>query len=405
MSFLAPAWRNLWRNRRRTAITLAALALNTAVLIITNGLLQGFAAQMQYNLTQVYLGEVQAHAPGFLGDRALYQVLPGAEAALAAAPRLKAAVVPRVYGYGLANLGSKSAGVLFWGVEPGTSQDTFQMADRLQSGTWLAETPRHGVILGRRLAHSLKAKIGSEITVVVQAADGSLGNDIFTVVGILKGVNNAVDRSAAILHHRDFRELFVLPQGWHELALNSRGQVPLSVLAQNLQQLVPGAEVKTWEELLPGLADLFWVVNGVMLIIWGAFILAAGLGVLNTMLMATYERKHEFGLLLALGTPPWRLVRNVAGEAALLALVATTLGALVGTATSWYLKQVGLDTRWFAGEFSVAGLVYDPVWRAALTLPGVMVPVGLMFLVCILAALYPAVQAARLDPVKTLYHA
>jgi len=404
VSFWAPAWRNLWRNRRRTAITLAGLALNTAVLIITNGLLAGFAVQMHFNLTQMVMGEAQLHAPGYLGDRSLHQVIPGSEKVLAGASRLKVAAVPRVYGYGLANLGNKSAGVLFWGMKPDTERAAFQLAGRLHKGKFLSETPRKELVLGKQLAHSLQAGIGSEIAVMVQAADGSLGNDLFKVVGILQGVNEAMDRSAAILHEQDFRELFMLPQGWHEIALNTRGSMPLPVLAGSLARLSPQAEVKTWRELLPTLADLFQVVKVVMFIIWSAFVLAAGLGVLNTMLMATYERKHEFGLLKALGTPPWRLVRDVVAEASLLALVSTTLGALGGMAASWYLQSVGLDTRWFAGEFTLAGVVYDPIWRSSLTLSGVLTPMGIMFLVCVAAALYPAVQAARLDPAKTLYH-
>ena len=232
MSFWPVAWRNLWRNRRRTAITLAGLALNTAVLIITNGLLLGFAAQMHFNLTQMFLGDMQLHTPGYLGDRALYQVLPEAEPVLAAAPGLKIAAVPRVYGYGLANQGAKSAGVLFWGVEPDQEKASFQLAERLQEGKWLESNPRKGLILGRRLAHSLQAEIGTEITVVVQAADGSLGNDVFKVVGILQGVNDTVDRSAAIMHHQDFRELFHLPLGWHEIAINGNGEIPLPILAK-----------------------------------------------------------------------------------------------------------------------------------------------------------------------------
>jgi len=240
--------------------------------------------------------------------------------------------------------------------------------------------------------------------VVVQAADGSVGNDLFTVVGILQGVNETVDRSAALITLEDFRELFVLPRGYHEVAVNTRGRVPPPVLAATLARLAPQTDVKTWTELMPMFADLFRLLRGVLVLLWGAFVLAAGLGVANTMLMATYERQHEFGVLKALGTSPWGIVRDVLLEAVLLALAAAALGVLVGVGASWYLQQVGLDTRSLAGEFTLVGMVYDPIWRSSLTLAGVLWPVGLMGLISVLAAAYPAARSARLNPVETMHH-
>ena len=133
-------------------------------------------------------------------------------------------------------------------------------------------------------------------------------------------------------------------------------------------------------------------------------VLAAGLGVMNTMLMATFERIREFGLIKALGASPWRIVRDVATEALVLGMTATVIGAGIGLAASWYLQTYGLDTSSFAGSYTIAGVAFDPIWRAALSLKSVLMPVLAMWGICILASLYPAAIAARLDPIEALHH-
>jgi ABC-type lipoprotein release transport system permease subunit len=400
MSLIQISWRNLWRNRRRTAIAIAAISLNTMILITTYSLMEGLLGQTVRNATQLTTGEAQLHAPGYLLDHSLYKTLNDPQPVLAALRERSIGAAPRTYGYGLVSQGTKSAGALFWGVEPPMEQATFRLAEHLAEGSFLGPFPHKELVLGKKLARSLNARVGSEIVVLVQAADGSMGNDIFTVKGILKSVGEGIDRSAAIMHLDDFRQLFVMPEGIHEIAVSANGRVPLETLAEILYRMAPHAEAKTWRQLLPTLSDMI-EISGVSMSLFGAiFFIAAGLGVLNTMLMATYERAHEFGLLKALGTSPWRIVRDVTVEAWLMACISTLFGVLSGLAASYALQEFGLDTSKLAGEIHIAGVVFDPVWRAALSLPAVIKPVIIMWIVCVLAALYPAAMSARLDPVN-----
>ena len=135
------------------------------------------------------------------------------------------------------------------------------------------------------------------------------------------------------------------------------------------------------------------------------FFLAAGLGVMNTMLMAIFERRREFGVLKALGTSPLQIVRDVALEALLLGLFSTILGALLGVAGAIYLRDVGLDLSMVRGgeiPLAFAGVAFDPVWRGVLDLGVVLKPLVGMWVICVLAAIYPAAKAARLDPVRAM---
>jgi ABC-type lipoprotein release transport system permease subunit len=403
MGVIRIAWRNLWRNRRRTGITVVAVSLNTLILITTYSLMDGLLEQTVRNATQLVTGEAQLHAPGYLSDRSLFKTLDEGELIFGAIRERFIGATARTYGYGLVSQGTKSAGALFWGVEPAMEEKSLDLAKHLAQGSFLAPVPQKGLVLGKKLARSLNARVGSEIVVLVEAADGSLGNDLYTVSGILKSVGEGIDRNAAIMHQVDFRQLFAMPEGVHEIAVNTGGRIPLATLTQLLSNLAPRAEVKSWRELLPTLSDMIQISNASMSLFGAIFFIAAGLGVMNTMLMATYERAREFGLLKALGASPWRIVRDVTVEAWLLACVSTAFGVVLGLAASYVLQEVGLDTSGLAGETTISGVVFDPVWHATLSLRSVVEPVCVMWGVCVLAALYPASMSARLDPVKSMH--
>jgi ABC-type lipoprotein release transport system permease subunit len=395
-------WRNLWRNIRRTLITLTAVTLSTAILIASYGLMDGLMKHAISNATNLVVGEVQVHAQGYRADHSIYKALKRPDLILLAAKQNNVAAAPRRYGYGLVAVGTKSAGARFWGVEPDLERTTFDLAQHLQEGRFLPQTSPRGVVLGQKLARSLQAKVGSEIVVVVQAADGSLGNDLYTITGILKAVGDSVDRNAAIIHSADFAELFVSGDRIHEVALNSRKRLSLEELTELLSVAAPGEEIMSWRQLLPEVSDMVNLFDVSMLIFGLIFLLAAGMGVMNTMLMATYERIREFGVLKALGATPWRIIRDVATEALVLTALGTILGTIFGLASSYYLQGVGLDLSIFAGTYSVGGVAFDPIWRATISAKMVYLPVALMLVIGLVASLYPAALAARLDPVKAI---
>ncbi len=403
MQSLRLGWRNLWRNTRRTLITLAAVTLSTGILITDYALMDGLLKNAVSNATNLVVGEVQVHAQGYLAERSIYKSLANPERILQAAADNRISAAPRRYGFGLVAVGTKSAGARFWGVEPVLERATFDLAQHLAEGRFLSEAPQRGMILGQKLARSLQAQIGSEVVVVVQAADGSLGNELFTVTGILKVAGDNIDRNAALIHASDFVELFVSGDRIHEIALNSRGRMSLEELTSLVAATAPEQEVKNWRQLLPAVSDMVSLFDVFIWIFGMIFLLAAGMGVMNTMLMATYERIREFGVLKALGATPWRIIKDVAAEASVLSALATALGTLLGLAGSYYLQEVGLDTTIFAGSYTVGGIAFDPVWRAALSLKVVLIPVMLMMIISLVASLYPATLAARLDPVRAIH--
>lgn len=406
-------WRNLWRNGRRTAITLAAVALNTAILIALYGLMEGMVTDMVHNATHLVTGDAQVHARDYRAERSFYKDIPEPQRILDAAAAADILAAPRSFGYGLVSVGDKSAGAEFWGVDPAAEKRAFELADQLDSGEFLAHQAGSGehmgrpvrqLVLGRKLAKSLHAEVGTEVVAVVQAADGSPGNELFTVSGILKTCGEQIDRSAAIIHRRDFRELFVSGGRIHEIALNGPEAMSAEQVAAAIESTAPEMEVLTWRELMPSLSDMVGLFDAAMVLFGLVFFLAAGLGVLNTMLMATFERMREFGVLKAIGATPWRILRDVSAEALVMGLAASAIGVVLGLAAMLYLHFVGIDLRFAGGDITFSGVAFDPIWKSTLNLRAIVGPVLIMWLVCLLAALYPAAKAARIDPVRAMSH-
>jgi len=290
VSVLRLAWRNLWRNTRRTAITLGAVVLGTTILVLVRGLMDGMVAGAVRNATDLLVGEAEVHAEGWLADRSLHQTVPHPGAVLAAADAAGVGATARSYAFGLVAHDTRSAGALLWGVDPVRERATVDLATHVETGAWLAETAAGGAVLGRKLARTLGVEVGDELVVVVQGADGSLGNELFRVTGILGTVGETVDRNAAILHRADWDELLVGGGRVHEIVLNARGRLPLGEVAAVAERAAPGADVRTWRQLLPMLADMLGMMDASLLIVGTVFGLAAGLGVMNTMLMASSER-------------------------------------------------------------------------------------------------------------------
>ncbi len=384
-------------------MTLAAVTLNTAILIISYALMDGLVIHMVLNATNLVVGEAQVHDPEYLSERSFYKSIDQPEAILQEALARGIPGATRSYGFGLVSRGTKSAGALFWGVNPSLERSTFDLVNHLGHGHYLTDVPQQQVVIGKKLARALNASVGSELVVLVQAADGSLGNDLYTVSGILKSAGESLDRSAAIIHAEDFHDLFVSGGRIHEVAFNGKGEIPLHELTAIIKKEAHGTEVKSWRELMPMLSDMVNLFDASIWIFGLIFFLAAGLGVMNTMLMATFERIREFGIMKALGASPWRILRDVAVEAMLLALVATALGSVLGVVGSYYFEAVGLDTSSFAGETSFGGVAFDPIWRAVLSTEAVLYPVICIWIICIVSSLYPAALAARIDPIRAIH--
>ncbi len=413
MIVLRLGWRNLWRNPRRSALTIGAVAVAFAVLILLVGLVEGMARQMVANGTRLMLAHLQVHDAAYLPGRSLHDTLGGAGGtdvgallgAVERAPGVRVAA-PRVLGFGLLSTGPRSAGAQLVGLDPGREARVTALLGALVEGRGLAGASPRSVLLGKTLAEELDARVGTEVAVVTQAADGTIGNELWTVAGILQTGLGALDRSLALVAIGDLQALLSLaPSRIHEIAarLDDPEGAEAAVAALERSGALPAdARARSWRRLAPELADYLALLRGsnwLTILIIGLF---AAFGVLNTMLMAVFERTRELGLLASLGVRPWQVLGIVVAESACLAAVGLAAGLALGALGMTYLVRHGWDvTRWTEGV-TVAGVLFDPVMRAAWDWPGTARIAGTLAGISVLAGLLPALRAARMKPVDAL---
>ena len=398
------SWRNLWRNPTRTNVTILAVSLCIAVLIIFQSMIVGLIEKAKFNTTNLIIGEVQVHAEGYLDDRSIYKSLQNTEEIHLIAKENNIGLVERSYGFGLISSGTKSAGTQFWGINPESELQHFDFANHIDKGNFLTNTSLKKIVLGRKLASSIAADIGTELVVFVQGADGSLGNELFYVAGILKNMADNVDRGAAMILREDFDILFSTNNLIHEIALNSKGRFESEEIQKLLSARTADVDVETWQQLMPTIALLTEKMSVFMRTFFSLiFGIAASLGVMNTMIMSTYDRMREFGIIRAIGTTPWRILKQVSLEAILLTTIASVIGAVVGLSVALYFQKYGFDVSG-GGNMSFGGVVMDPVWKASVSVGIVLLPVVLLMLVSIVASIYPASIAARIKPVEAIHY-
>ena len=398
------SWRSLWRNSTRTNVTITAVALCIAILIIFQSLIIGLIGKAVYNTTNLVVGEVQIHAIGYLDDRSIYKSLKNIEKIRAVAKENNIGMVERSYGFGLISSGTKSAGTQFWGVDPVSELKYFDFANHIDEGNFLTKKSLKKVVLGQKLARSLAAEVGTELVVFVQGADGSLGNELYYVTGILGNVADNIDRGAAIILKSDFDILFSTNNLIHEIALNSKGKMEAEKIQKLISAKVTDIDVETWKELMPTIAVMTEKMSVFMLTMFSLiFTIAASLGVMNTLVMSTYDRMKEFGIIRAIGATPWLIIRQVSLEAIFLTFLASIIGTVIGLSIAIYLQVYGIDISG-KGNLAIGGIVFDPIWRASVSIKSVFLPIVLMMITSIVASIYPASIAARIKPVEAIHY-
>jgi len=417
------AWRNLWRNRIRSVLTISALGIGLALMIVYATLVEGMYRQMANSATQISTSHFQIHRQAYADDQDLYALLPQELlAVLDTVPRVR--VAPRLYAAGLAAAGDQSVGVMLKAIDPEREARVTSMLEHIRSGemnlgktsTQQGEVTVYHVLVGTQLARSLRIAAGDEVVIITQAADGGIGNGIYRVGGILKPIEAGFDRAGVLMSIDAFRELMFIETGMHEIAVNTDDLEQLSLFGQHLSDALAGFRsqhsmpeyggklvLRNWRQLVPAVSDMLEMSGTVIYIIGGILVGLAALGMMNTMLMAVHERTHEFGILLAIGMSRYRLLTMVMLESFFLSLVAMVVGVALGASSSHYLEVTGIDlTPWLPDGMDWAGVIWDPVWKGYLTGESVVVGIVIMVVVAMLASLIPSWRTVRMKPAEAI---
>jgi ABC-type lipoprotein release transport system permease subunit len=405
LTLLRIGWRNLWRNPRRTAITALAMAIGTVMLSFILSIMAGMQRDMIDQGTELLLGHIQIHHTEYRPDRSIFDVLPGDGRALATQLLERDAILgaaPRVSAYGLMSSGHKSLGVEILGIDRDAEARVTTLARKLLIGNFPGRGERT-LGLGALAATTLGVEIGDEIVLITQAADGSLGNDLYTVGGVFRTGLDILDGAMVILDLGVAQELLALsPQQIHEIALRATSPADAASVADSLESAMAGGgvEVAPWQILAPELSSWVAMSDSWLWILYAIVFALAAISVLNTMLMAVFERMREFGVLAALGMKPMAIIALVVVEVAALAVVSLVVALVIGAPLLRHVVGPGLDLSSLTGGFSLSGVAVGPIIRGEWVWRQFAVA-GLLLLLCaVVAGLHPAARAARADPAR-----
>jgi putative ABC transport system permease protein len=399
------AWRNLWRNWRRTGLALTAIGLSVTLVLAYNGLLRGYGDWMVATITGPMIGHVQVHAPGWRTTRGMDQTVPDLDRTLAAIRRDPAVTGAnaRVYAPALAALGQEGFAVVVVGLDV-TAETAPQ---RLLSGV-SPVLPAGQVLVGDLLAREMGLQPGNVIALVGQGADGSLANDLFTVAATVHTAMDFVNRQGVIMGLQAAQELFAMPDEAHEIVVYTSEPDRAAAVAARLAALpeLTHEEVLDWKRLAPEMVTLVEYVQTVWILVLGLVFVAAAAGVANTMLMSTFERTHELGMLLALGTSPSRLVWMTVLESVALGVTGAVAGGVVGVGLVAWTHHTGVNFSTLTGggptELTAFGLNWSLLFYPTLAVVDVVRVAAAVIVTSILASAWPAARVARLQPAGAL---
>ena len=404
------AWRNIGRGWRRSAVVLSAIAVGLASCLVLIAWMKGLMFQMADNAIRTQLAHVAIQASGYqqspdvarnLGDEA-NEIL----AAVARHPGVYASA--RVRGEGLVQSARHSLRVMLVGVDPAAEARVSVVPGAVVEGAFLTgmvgpRRPRQlpPLVIGRAMAERLRVGPGDKVVLHVPG-EGGVG--AFRVRGIYRTSSTEFDRSVAYAALPEALELFAA-SGPTEVALTlERPAAALELQAAlqvELERLAPGRfEVLRWQERAPRLAAMLELASSTSWIFYGVIFVAMAFGIANALLMSIYERMREFGVLRALGLGARRLVALVLVESLLLTFLGTALGFLVGWPLIAWLGRVGIDMTRFSSALESYGIGTTIYLRVDGT--DLIWPVGLAAATALVAAVWPALKAARLRPAEAL---
>ena len=401
---IALAWRNLWRQPRRTIMTLLAIAFACMVMVFLLALQVGTYASMKDNTMQLFDGFAQVQKPDYLDDPDIRKSFANTAAIthmIETHPGVKA-VAPRAQTYALLSSGSHSVASMVVGVLPSAEQQVSRIAATLQAGRYLHQADAAEIVLGKALARNLGVKVGHQVTLLGMGKDGSVAADVFQVAGIFSSGLSGLDHQLAEIPLSRFQTDFAMGDQVNALVITgaSLDAVNRDVPAIRKQLSSRGLRVLDWGELEPGLKEAIELDASTSMLWYVALVVVVIAILLNTLFMSVLERTREFGILMALGMRPSAAGRMVWIEFLMLLALGLIVGIGLGAAiAAWYARH-GLALPGAQGVFAqwgLPGLMYPRLTLFSL-LAGPLAIAGMGAL----AGLFPLLRLRQLDPVRAM---
>lgn len=403
--YLRLAWRNIWRHKRRTVIIVIAMSLTLALMMFYDGLMYGFTDAIYGNAVKVLGGNIQVHAEGYREQASSTPLLPLADPQVvvkaAEANPLTLAATQRITTGGLVTSREGAFAVKITGVEPEKELKVNIIGQNVKEGRNLTSDDLDSLLIGKGLADAMGVKVGDRITMVGRSQHDQMRQRTMTVVGIYDLGLTDMEKESVYISLGEAQTLYDVT-GATEVSIFLQHIGQEADIISGIKSQLTGYEIESFQANYPDLASAINTKGGVMNVFSVIIIAIAGVGILNLLLMAVYERTREIGVLGAMGLKPRQISLLFVLEGTMIGLVGAAVGIVLGLALNLYLMKVGMDFGSMSGAASymalIQGRVYPTLGTEKLVMRATMVA-----LISAIASLIPAAEAGRREPAEALH--
>lgn len=396
------AWRNLWRNKRRTFITMGSILFAVVLAIYMQSMQEGMYGRMIDNMVGFQLGYVQVHEKGYWDDQLIDNTMAYNEAdhkALESHPGVKAAI-PRLESFALAAVDEQSRPCLVMGIDPEGEDQVTKLKSKLTKGDYL-KTGDTGVMVAEGLADKLHLDMGDTLILLGQGYHGAMAAGKYAISGIVKYGSPDLNTRLVFLTVQAAQEMYASPGRLSSIVLALENNEHAAKIADELGlKLSEKYEVMDWQEMIPELMKMIEADRGSNKLIIGILYVIISFGILGTVLMMTAERNYEFGVMIAIGMRKWRLAVTIFFETVLISLLGVILGAAIALPIVVYFHYNPLYIEALGEVYAEFG--FEPILPTVVDAKIFLNQAFTVLIVAILVSLYPAFRIQRIEPVKAM---
>jgi ABC-type lipoprotein release transport system permease subunit len=398
------SWRNIWRNPRRSVLTILAIVFAAALLVFMLSFQFGAYEDMIESSVRLSTGHIQVQAVDYLDRPEMRKVVDNVDDVVKKVREIdnvEAAVV-RSETFALAGGVERSRGVMVTGVNPEAELLISSLPGQIRKGRYLHTGAAGEAVIGTLAAEHLGLKIGDECTLLGQGRDGSVAATVVYVVGIYETGIDEFDRSSMQMTLSDFNSVFTMENGAHRVVLTLHNLSDAFLIADKLKEMPETGDlaVLTWDELTPGLKQSIELdlIGGVIMYV--ILVIVVAFSILNTFFMAIFERTREFGVLMSVGTKPLRLVKIMLIESMAMTTVGLLIGIALGMAVTLFFTKYGIgmgESSELLTQYGIADRLYPKLSAASIVIGPTIITI-----VTFITALIPAMKIPRMRPVEAL---
>ena len=399
---LSLAWRNIWRNKRRSLIIIVAIAVGLLCGLFASAVMFGMGESLINSTIDRDLGHIQIHTETFEDDKLLTDTIPSSIKILSeikSQPNVIGASA-RLNVEGMISSATSSGGVRITGIIPDDESKVTSVHNQIVAGSYFESEDANQILLGNKLAENLGIRERSKVVLSFQGLDGTIIYGAFRVTGIFRTESTMFDRSTIFIREDDILTLLDSEPIYHEIAIRVNSVQNVDTVYSNLTKSFNHLSVQSWKELAPELKLMDEMIGLQLNIFLGVILFALLFGITNTMLMSVLERVREFGVLMAIGMKRKRVFSMIIFETIMLSLIGGIIGMILASITVTYFGYAGINLSAFTAGFSEWGL-------SSILYP--VLPISFYFSITIMilftsvfSAIYPAIKAIKLKPATAI---